>query len=369
MSDPSPFEILQGAKPTASSPSRAPDCSWPSAAEWIETLANAGDPIPTNLPALDLRLRGGMRAGRVCVVGGEPGAGKTALLLQVAGRMAASGAAVVFLARDEGPESAAVRLAQHLGVSREDAERGTPTAIRALVMSTGSGVRLQLPDPDEIRDLREVFEGVGSAKGNRVVILDSIQKVTLSDEPDSLHEAVSARMDAIRKAARETKSIVFVASELARGGYARKDRTSDLASFKNSGGIEYGADVAVVLRPMEQREGDVVATIVKNRLGSKGTFMLRINKDTCLYSEVDEEGERGAQDSAREQAEEGRLTEMCGKILALLEHTPGLNTRQIRAEVSGKTDLKNAAMDRLKDTGRIVPQSGPKNALFWTIAR
>jgi len=47
---------------------------------------------PTDVPELDRVLGGGLVAGSLTLVGGEPGMGKSTLVLQALGAMAAAGA-------------------------------------------------------------------------------------------------------------------------------------------------------------------------------------------------------------------------------------------------------------------------------------
>jgi KaiC/GvpD/RAD55 family RecA-like ATPase len=341
--------------------------SWPVAAEWLESLATLGEPIPTHLPALDLRLRGGMRTGRVCVIGGGPGAGKTSLLAQMARRMAASGASVVFWSGDEGPESIAIRIGQHVGIARERAERGEAEAIADLVRETAT-LRFLLPDPDKVRTLPQLFEGLAAFPEPRALFVDSLQKAFTPGERDATHEAIEDRMTAIRKLSARHRVIAFVASEIGRGSYsAGNGKAADLGAFKGSGGIEYGADVALVIRP-EETEGDYRATIVKNRIGSsRGGFLLRLDGATCLFSEVaPEEAARVASEMA-ETARAARLEGLCGKILDLLSAHPGLSTEQVREALPGANDAKKDALALLQENGRIKGVPGPRRGMYWSL--
>ena len=58
-------------------------------------------PVSTGLPELDRVLGGGLVRGSVTVVGGEPGIGKSTLLLQVAAARARAGAPVLYVSGEE----------------------------------------------------------------------------------------------------------------------------------------------------------------------------------------------------------------------------------------------------------------------------
>src|SRR5213595_782238 len=71
--------------------------------------------ISTNLPALDRVLGGGLVAGAVTLVGGEPGIGKSTLLLQAAQELARDGI-VLYVSGEESPRQIAIR-ARRLGTT------------------------------------------------------------------------------------------------------------------------------------------------------------------------------------------------------------------------------------------------------------
>ena len=74
--------------------------------------------ISTNIAALDRVLGGGLVAGAVTLVGGEPGIGKSTLLLQAAQELAESGR-VLYVSGEESPRQIALR-ARRLGTTNEN---------------------------------------------------------------------------------------------------------------------------------------------------------------------------------------------------------------------------------------------------------
>jgi DNA repair protein RadA/Sms len=71
---------------------------------------------PTGWPEIDRVLGGGIVAGSVLLLGGEPGVGKSTLLLQIAGAMARSGDPVLIASAEESADQVALR-AGRLGVA------------------------------------------------------------------------------------------------------------------------------------------------------------------------------------------------------------------------------------------------------------
>jgi DNA repair protein RadA/Sms len=132
---------------------RCPDCNaWNSFAQ--EEVANAapqpysmggaGAPMPidaigadvaprisTNLPNLDRVLGGGLVLGAVTLVGGEPGVGKSTLLLQAAEELARDGR-VLYVSGEESPRQIAMR-ARRLGTTNPNIHIFTETSIERIV--------------------------------------------------------------------------------------------------------------------------------------------------------------------------------------------------------------------------------------------
>jgi hypothetical protein len=95
---------------------------------------------------------------------------------------------------------------------------------------------------------------------------------------------------------------VIATSEVGRGFYRSNDpreRTTDLASGKESSGIEYGADLLLVLRNVHGSAFGVDVTMPKNRMGAKTPFRLRFDVERASFCEValDDKVEAAMQDA------------------------------------------------------------------------
>ena len=73
----------------------------------VDPIAAAGR--PTGVPELDRVLGGGLVPGSVTLLGGEPGIGKSTLLLQAMGRLAASGTRCLLVCAEESVEQVRLR--------------------------------------------------------------------------------------------------------------------------------------------------------------------------------------------------------------------------------------------------------------------
>ena len=76
--------------------------------------AETGSSVPTGIGELDRVLGGGLYAGSVTLVGGEPGIGKSTLLLQAVAAMAAKGSRCLVVSAEESPAQVRLR-AERLG--------------------------------------------------------------------------------------------------------------------------------------------------------------------------------------------------------------------------------------------------------------
>lgn len=133
---------------------RCPDCNaWnsyaqeetPAAASAHATaIGGGGAPVPigaidfdeaprisTEIPSLDRVLGGGLVLGAVTLVGGEPGIGKSTLLLQVAQRLAEYGP-VLYVSGEESPRQIAMR-ARRLGTMSDAIRLFTETSVERIL--------------------------------------------------------------------------------------------------------------------------------------------------------------------------------------------------------------------------------------------
>jgi DNA repair protein RadA/Sms len=90
----------------------------------------------TGLPEFDFVLGGGIVPGSMVLVGGEPGIGKSTLLLQVAARLDAAGQRTLYVSGEESPLQVKLR-ADRLDDSAADVELLSETLLET-VIATGS---------------------------------------------------------------------------------------------------------------------------------------------------------------------------------------------------------------------------------------
>ena len=149
--------------------------------------ATAAAPVSVGVSELDRVLAGGLVPGSVTLISGEPGIGKSTLLLQAAAGLTSAGATVLYVSAEEAPEQVR-RRAERVGALRP---------------------RLLLSDDPDISAL----ESATRAGSPSVVVVDSIQTVFDPDTPSATGSVNQVRACAQRLsdlARRHQISVVLV---------------------------------------------------------------------------------------------------------------------------------------------------------------
>jgi DNA repair protein RadA/Sms len=124
---------------------------------------DADVPLParssTGIAEFDRALGGGLVPGSATLIGGDPGIGKSTLLLQAAARLASQGRSVAYVSGEEG--TAQVRLrAQRLGVGSAPVALAAATSVRDILTTLGEGEAPDLLIVDSIQTMHsDLIEG------------------------------------------------------------------------------------------------------------------------------------------------------------------------------------------------------------------
>jgi DNA repair protein RadA/Sms len=148
----------------------------------------------TGIDEFDFVLGGGIVPGSMVLVGGEPGIGKSTLLLQVAGRMQAAGQSTLYVSGEESPLQVRLR-ADRLDDAAGDVELLSETLLETIIAT-------------------------GSAGGQSVMVVDSIQTVFTADLEGAPGNVGQVRECAARlmRFAKESGTAVFVVGHVTKGG-------------------------------------------------------------------------------------------------------------------------------------------------------
>jgi len=338
--------------------------------ERLERVRTQGPAHATGVPPLDRALRGGMRAEKIMVIGGAPGAGKTSLARQVADHMARHGVAIAWLAADEEPTAIDARRMQAIGVPRHVAEQPDAATI-AVVLQQLDGLPFVIYDAADGWTVERAFADIAARYPDlpRLVVADSLQ--TVRTERSVSLDSIRAKIDDVIATAKTlsrapaTRAMVVLTSELARGSYRSEsgaDAINDLAAFKESGGIEYGAHTLLVLRSVKGDGQFVEVAMPKNRLGTKLDFLLRLDPETTDMTESFDDPRSAAANAAAEAA-------IPDVQRALHDASwPGLSGRAVEQLVARKAEVVRGALKLMAHRGLATMTPGKGKALCWMLA-
>ncbi len=141
----------------------------------LEQLTGGTPPQPrtsTGIHELDRALGGGLVAGGAVLLGGDPGIGKSTLLLQALGGVANGGHEVVYVSGEEGIDQIRGR-AERLGLANAAVGLATATSADAAAATIKASRSLKLIVIDSIQTM--YAEGVESAPGSVAQVRASAQ--------------------------------------------------------------------------------------------------------------------------------------------------------------------------------------------------
>ena len=96
------------------------------------------DRLASGIAEFDRAIGGGIVPGSAMLVGGDPGIGKSTLLLQIAARLAKAGNRVVYVSGEEGVNQVRLR-AQRLGLGGSPVELAAATSVRDILTTLSEG--------------------------------------------------------------------------------------------------------------------------------------------------------------------------------------------------------------------------------------
>ena len=316
-------------------------------------MQRLGRRLSTGFSTLDQAARGGVPQGKLVILVGAPSSYKSTCAVHWSHLWEAAGAFVAFLAADESPDAYAVRFGQLAGFRYEDLEAEQDDARRAAAGRLASRKILLLDGGETL--LEDAATALEEVAGDlqRVLVVDSLQTVrsAVTVGQQSRREEIGAVVTQLR-AFVKGGTIVVATSEMARSGYRSGDRTQDisaLAAAKESGAIEYGADLILGLRSVREEVGQVDVEVAKNRLGpGKPEFRLRFDFESTALTEM----ATSAAGPGRVPAVSQSAQDIGSVRLALAAH-PGVAGRDnLRALVKGVSTA------RLRDAVRALEQAG-----------
>jgi len=150
--------------------------------------------VSSGIPEFDRVLGGGVLLGSTVLLGGEPGIGKSTLLLQALAHMSGAGVGCLYVSCEESLAQVKMR-AERIGLGRSGIGVCAETTLEAIL-------------------------GTMRAETPRVAVVDSIQRVSseLFDSPPGSLRQVSACATALAEAAKEAGAALFLVGHVTKQG-------------------------------------------------------------------------------------------------------------------------------------------------------
>ncbi len=216
----------------------------------------------------DRVLGGGIVPGSVVLLGGDPGVGKSTLLLQVASRLSAAGHGVLYVSGEESATQTKLR-AQRLGVTPGLSVLAEADLAR-IFDAVSDGVRAARPGPAGDPGTDVLAAGDDLTRPVEVLVIDSIQSTYLPDLPSAPGSVLQVREGALSLArlAKTRKVAVLLIGHVTKEGNLAGPRT-----------LEHIVD-AVMTMEGDRFHAHRIVRSVKNRFGSVheiGVFDMREN--------------------------------------------------------------------------------------------
>ena len=125
----------------------------------LDAEAVLPDRRTTGITELDRALGGGFVEGSATLIGGDPGIGKSTLLLQAAARMALAGQSVAYISGEEAADQVRLR-AQRLGLGNAPVQLAAATSVRDILTTLSASAPPSLVVIDSIQTMHsDLIEG------------------------------------------------------------------------------------------------------------------------------------------------------------------------------------------------------------------
>lgn len=188
--------------------------------------------IQTGIAELDRALGGGLVSGSATLIGGDPGIGKSTLLIQAAARLADRGLPVAYISGEEAADQVRLR-ARRLGLGNAPVKLGAATSVRDILATLDAG------------------------KPPALLVIDSIQTMhsdTIEGAPGTVSQVRASSQELIRYA-KDTGCALILVGHVTKDGAIAGPRVLEhmvdtVLSFEGERSHQYR-----ILRPIKNRFG------------------------------------------------------------------------------------------------------------------
>lgn len=286
-------------------------------ARLLDTFGDQRKACQTGIAGFD-RLTGGIRGGKLIVIGARPGVGKTALALSMGKHVAQHTGGVLVVSLEMSEEEIMARLyASESGVDVQELESGKLSDESYATLETCGPLLVSLPMRISTRcttplQIRREAVRMQENGGLSLVIVDYLQLVRSDGKHSSRYEEVSEISRELKLLAMDLGVPVIAltqfnrSSEAGKNGQASK-RAPTMADARDSGSIEQDANIFIVQYAPESPGNDPYAQqalqiceaqgwewqqliVEKNRQGRTGKINIGFDKGRMTFQNLDLSG-------------------------------------------------------------------------------
>ncbi|PZQ60757.1 MAG: DNA repair protein RadA [Sphingomonas taxi] len=234
----------------------------------LDAEATLPDRLPFGMAELDRALGGGLVAGSATLIGGDPGIGKSTLLLQAAAALARAGHDVAYVSGEEAADQVRLR-ARRLGLGDAPVRLAAATSTRDILTTLGQGTP------------------------PRLLVIDSIQTMhsdLIEGAPGTVSQVRATAQELIRFAKERGTAVVLV-------GHVTKDGT-----IAGPRVLEHMVDTVLSFEGERSHQYRILRSL-KNRFGGTdeigvfamaGDGLVEVSNPSALFLTQREEGVTGA---------------------------------------------------------------------------
>lgn len=245
------------------------------------------EPVPTGLKPLDDAIGGGLPQGGLSVLGAGSSNGKTTLALQIADNLAAAGWPVLFVTIEQSRHELVAKSLSRLMRQTPKHNGGYYVASAAHIMSRKERASwpqdkeaallscstrysqtvaphmhiMEMSGQPTFEDIRNAYDAIVrltyqapyysyqspyQCERQPVLIVDYLQLIKPANERMTERQAIDFNVMSLRQLARDNGAAVLAISSINRQSYSEG---AGMSAFKESGAIEFSADLALMLQP------------------------------------------------------------------------------------------------------------------------
>jgi replicative DNA helicase len=264
----------------------------------------------SNLKILEKKMNGGLIGGRFYVIGGIPTAGKTLFVNNMADNVCLNGHPVLFFSFDDGKSEIRYRTWSRfskISIEKFNRQELEKPALKKIVNQNQikkiMGLKYVVQENISIDKWEKLInQFIVKYKKAPLIIIDYLRQLKTDKDSSDERLRVDNILNLLTDMAKKYNTPIVAISELARDSYKTGQRLS-MASFKESGTIEYQASWLGILSCVEEINGeyklknnwkriieqdghtDLIVFKAKRGTGTTGKIPLSMNKDTMVVKD------------------------------------------------------------------------------------